>query len=343
MASGTPQTIVIRKATPTDHPNLLDFWQRYLTPRVAEVFRWREETGAAWGGNAPYLAEQDGVLLGAMNTVGVDIGWRGQLTRAVWQTDVVVSPAARGKGIVTRMMREAAAKHPMVLGKGTTAAMYAAKKKFGFCDVPHPNFLVCPLTPFYPVGPLTRRVKYALGYASSRWRRRGAGNLGFRISAVSGFSAEFDALAAKRMAGESLAPWKPAAHLQWRYATAPGRSYRILRADGAEGLRGAVVLRGPAGEERQAWIVDILADPGDSDTVDALIHGARDLLSADGAASIWVYATSLRMRGRLLQAGYLETVRTPRFTYFVSGTVPFDPDAVEWNFFDGDGDCELYP
>jgi GNAT superfamily N-acetyltransferase len=337
-----PGTIGVRSATPADYPRLLDFWQRHLTPRVAEVFRWRGEAGRI-SLSHPYLAEQDGQILGAMNTVGVDLRGRGQCTRAVWQTDVVVSPEARGKGVVTRLMEQAAAANAFVLGKGTTAAMYAAKKKFGFRDVPNPNFQACPLTPFYPVGALLRRVKYAAGYAKSRSRRRRSSQPEIRISLASGFSAEFDALDVKLTAGETLSAWKPASYLEWRYLTAPGRSYRVLRADGAEGLRGAIVLRGPEGDERQSWIVDILAEPGDDPTVDALIEAAREMLTRDRAAVVWVFATSSRVRARLTRAGFLETVRSPRFTYFVSGTVPFDPGAVEWNFCDGDGDCELYP
>jgi hypothetical protein len=116
----------------------------------------------------------------------------------------------------------------------------------------------------------------------------------------------------------------------------------VVRADGPEGLRGAVVLRGPEGPEQQGTIVDLIADSGDTPTIDALIAHAREDFAARQASVIRVFATSDRIRSRLRRAGFLDTHHTPRFSYFVATPLPFDPNAVEWSFFHGDGDCELY-
>ena len=221
--------------------------------------------------------------------------------------------------------------------------MYAIKKKFGFRDAPNAGFLACPLTPFYPAGSAARRLKYALAYTSSlSHRRRAEGLAGGHLSVAREFGAEFDVLAEKLVSGEALTPWKPSAYLRWRYRGCPGRSYRTLRLDGPDGLRGAIVLRGPEGPERTAWIVDLLADPGDTATVAALIRGARRELQARRASVVWMPATSARVRAQLLRAGFLETPRSLRFTYLAYAKLPFDPTEVEWNFYYGDGDCELY-
>ncbi len=336
---------MIRKATPDDRQRLFQVWKEHLPGghRVVEIYAWRESDSAASGGNSPHVAEHEGAIAGVINEVGLTLGWGGQRISASWQTDVVVSPAMRGKGVVTQLMQRLTAETAFVLGKGTTAAMHAAKKRFGFRDVPHATFLVCPLTPLYPGGSLGKRVKYAMGYLTGWWHRRPAASGSLRVSAAGEFGPEFDVLAESLGKGDTLTPWKSSAYLNWRYFGCPGRSYRVVRADGPTGLRGAIVLRGPEGVEREAWIVDLVAGPADTATVDALVRAARNELSAKGAAAIWIFATSLRIRARLHRAGFLNTRRTPHFTYFVSGALPFDPAAVEWNFFDGDGDCELYP
>jgi hypothetical protein len=220
--------------------------------------------------------------------------------------------------------------------------MYAAKKKLGYRDVPHRTFQVCPVDLFYPVGPAARRLQYALGYMLSAWRRRSVAPPPLRISAITGFDHEFDRLAEASIAGDILTHWKPADYLQWRYCCTPGRSYRILQAAGPEGLRGAVVLRGPEGPERSAWIVDLIAVPTDLPAIDALIHAARNDLKARGTTAIWTLASSSLARQRLSRAGFLDTSRTQQFTYLVAGELPFDPAALDWNFFAGDGDSELY-
>lgn len=336
--------IVVRKATAEDRQRLFDFWRRELPggERVCELFAWREANAAASGGNAPYLAECGGEIAGVSNSIPVVLGCRGSRVHAVWQVDVVVSPAMRGRGIVGQLMQQLSGA-PLSLGKGTTPVMYAAKKKFGYSDAPNSNLLLCPLTPVYPSGAIAKRLKYAVAWASSVWRRKRPCRMPeLRSSEVEEFGADFEALAEKLMAGDALTPFKPAAYLNWRYRACPGRSYRTLRLDDDRGLRGAVVLRGPEGEEREAWIVDVLADPADAETLSALIRAAQRDLKARGASVVLIHATSERMRRQLDKSGFLNTSRIVRFTYMDHDKLPVDLVTTEWNFFHGDGDCELH-
>ncbi|MGB6974058.1 MAG: GNAT family N-acetyltransferase [Terracidiphilus sp.] len=335
--------VAVRKASGEDQQQLFDFWRRELPggERVCELFTWRQASAAASGGNAPYLAEYGGEIVGVSNTIPLLVGCRGSRVCAVWQVDVVVSSAMRGRGIARQLMQQLSCA-PLALGK-STQSMYEAKKKCGFSDAPNSNLLLCPLKPFYPEGTLARRLKYAAVWASSMWRRESSGlNPELCSSEVVEFGAEFDALAEKLMAGDALTPWKPAAYLNWRYRGCPDRSYRALRLDDGSGLRGTVVLRGPEGAGREAWIVDVLAEPADAETLSALIHAAQNDLKARGASVVWIHATSHRVRRQLYNSGFIDTGRTVRFTYKANGKMPADLATTEWNFFHGDGDGELY-
>ncbi len=336
--------VSIRKCPPDDREGVRTFWKRYipLGSRVCEIHDWRESNPVS-GRNCVYVAEENGSILGVANWVPATFGCRGLHVPVAWAADNVVASEARRRGIASRLLESVPLGASLALAKGTSAAMYTVRKKLGYRDVAHRTYQICAVAPFCRTGPASRRLAHLFAYAAGLMRRRFHHGSSLRISSTTRFGSEFDRLAETAIAANVLMPWKTSAYLEWRYGSGvPGRSYRILRADGTEGLRGAIVLRGPEGVEQSGWIVDLIAVPHDIPAIDALICSARTELKNRGTTLIRVLATSSLVRERLRRAGFLDTAGTPQFTYFQTSELPFDPASLEWNFFEGDADNELY-
>jgi hypothetical protein len=227
-----------------------------------------------------------------------------------------------------------------VLAKGSTEAMYATRKKFGFVDVEGSNLLVLPLSVRGANG-LAEKAKRMMAIAISVGRRRATFGHDVGISEIQTFNGEFDDLAERVLAADILSPVKTSPYLRWRYLTCPDRKYVVLQAS-KERLLGAIVIRTNRTPGANAWLVDLLVDSRESVATDALIRAAIRRVRAEGAGLLWSFATSPAIRARLARFGFLETKRTPHFTYHVRGPLPFEPNRVAWNFFHGDGDVELH-
>lgn len=333
---------LFHRAPAARRDDLASFWATHFgaSGRVNQVYRWREADVANSGGNDPWIAERSGRIVGAMNTTSLSVGWGGHRIPAAWHLDSVVDPALRRLGVGSRLMAEAASDRTLVMAKGSIEAMYTARKKYGFVDVEGSNLLVLPLS-IRGAGGKARRTRRAIAMVLSYARRRATIGHDVGIGEIHTFGDEFDGLAERVLATETLAPVKTSGYLRWRYSTCPGRKYIVLRAS-RERLLGGVVIRANRTPGADAWLVDLLSDPSETVASDALIRAAIRRVRTDGAGLLWVFATSPAVRARLARFGFLATRRTPHFTYHVRGPLPFDPHRVAWSFYHGDGDVELY-
>ncbi len=336
--------LIVRPLEPTDHSSLFAFYRANLGTgeRVAQYFEWRERDPAS-GGNRPFAAWYDGALLGTVNVVPWTLAGGGHEFSVCWQQDSIVSAAARGKGVGKALVNAAAAGWPLVLAKGTSAAMYALRKSAGFVDLPNATYLTRALRPFATGGTWRRRLGTPLLSFRNLFHRLPPPSRPLHLRELSTFGPSYDALAARLVGGQRMAPRKGASYLHWRYLGCPTRQYRILEAvDGEEPL-GAAILRLPSGPPDVAWLVDLIGDLDDADVVVTLLSGALRSARAAGASLIRTFATSQRAREFLGRAGFVDSAETPRFTIRVGlPTWTLGPDRIDWNFWHGDGDAELY-
>ena len=154
--------------------------------------------------------------------------------------------------------------------------------------------------------------------------------------------AAFDEIAERVPAGDEIGLRKTSAYLNWRYVGAPGRTYRILRAEGRGRLRGAAVLRLNPAPGGRAWLVDLICDSRDVEAVAALVSASVRELRRRRAGDVKTFTSSTRVRRVLARHGFVATSETPQFTYRVESEA-LRPllDGVVWNFWWGDGDSEL--
>jgi GNAT superfamily N-acetyltransferase len=325
--------------TPSDEEAAREFYRRMFpaSARVVELLEWRSRTPQASGGNSTFVARLEGQLVGAMNLVPFELRAGDRVFKAAWQQDSVVSEVMRGQGIGRELINRSAAAYDVVLAKGTSEAMYKLRKSCGFRDVVNSNYLVRVLSPVrFGTSSKHRAYALALGALSLLARRRQQTTL--NTQPLDRFGIEFDELADASRGPREIRPIKPSAFLNWRYRECPGRNYKIIGSIGSEGLTGAVVVT----QGHMSWIVDLLSDNSDA-TLIALIRASVKSCRANGAASIHTFATSEVARRCLRREGFVEVPRTPQFTY---RAVPAVDQALQqnldWLFWHGDGDFELY-
>ena len=336
----TPGEGFICRPVRGDELEAVAFLWREMNPRINELYRWRDQAREHSGGNGAWIVTHDGEIVAAMNSMPFSIAMNGRFMQAAWQLDSFVRPKMRRRGLATCMIAEVAPQATLLCASGTATSMYRARLKAGFRDLPGASYFVCALRPWHKGASSARVLRLSLGFGWS-WAHRKATPSNIKVVEGEEFTEEFDELAGRVSRLNVLTPVKYAGYLQWRYGQRPGCSYSVLLAHERGGLRAALVLRNPSGGGI-AWIVDYLGDPGDYAALDALLQAAREKLYRAGAACIWTFATSSRVCARLQRAGYLRSHLKPNFTYRLRHKGAFDPEVVEWNFYQGDGDLDLY-
>jgi len=273
-----------------------------------------------------------------VTTVPVTVSCRGCDLQAAWQQETVVDPSMHRQQVASRLVEAAASGFDLILAKGISPAMYAARRSLGYRDVAASTFRVRVLRPFGRTLP----PLHPLGYLASRATCRRRPAPGPAVRRLERFDERFDALARERAGDEALHVVKSSLGLQRRYRELPGRDYRILAVDGDAGVDGAVVLRPNAEPGGGAWLVDLIRGKRDERVAHALIGAAVLEAEALGAGLLSVFATDPAMRRWLGEWGFFDLHRTPRFV-----SRPQNErarrllDGSEWDFWHGDGDLEM--
>jgi hypothetical protein len=127
----------------------------------------------------------------------------------------------------------------------------------------------------------------------------------------------FDRLAERAGPKLGIAPVKDAAYVAWKYFDWPYLPATVLGVTEGRDLRGFVVLRSatPRGTGR---VLDLVADPGDEETLDALVAATLSHYRAQRASSVECIATSPSIAAALKRSFFAERLpETPLF--FLNG------------------------
>lgn len=349
--------IELRTLRPDELDAYFAFLRRCLpgAERVIEMYRWRRDFAPVSGGVTTLVAVVGERIVGAQSTGAVDLTCRGDVLSSAYHLDTIVDGDMRGRGLGKKLTLATAAPWAVTMAKGTQPTMYALRKRIGFSDVPRSTVLIrsvslgVPLSARRAAMHLASRAKAALMWPLRSGRGTAAD---FWLSAIDAFDESFDALEQRSRQSPLLRPAKPAPYLNWRYATCPGRTYGIYRLDDSRGLRGAAVVRWPepagavggaAEPEGQAWLVDLIAVPGDRAALRALLGHVVRLAPTRGARTLRAFATAAGARAALGEYGFIDTRYSPRFTYILGRGAPELPyDELDWDFWHGDADTEFY-
>ena len=160
---------------------------------------------------------------------------------------------------------------------------------------------------------LNRRVDYRATFDLGwHWRplwratRRGLPR-GFDVAPVEAPGPEFDALWGAVKTRYDALLVRDRAWVAYRYAAAPGVSYRLLLAHVHDRPAGYLVYRVlPGGGRLRGWIADLFTAPDDQAARAALVKTAAAALRKAGAADLRVYAARATPLARgLLRVGFV--------------------------------------
>lgn len=321
---------------------LIDRYQEWLTrgSRVAELLEWRKGRPFGSGGIRPTIARLGGAIIGSLSSVPVSLAVRGERINGAWQQDSVVGPAARGRGVGKALVNRAGEGYEILLAKSTSPPMYGLRRRVGFLDVPRSTILVRVLR---GSGALPRRLAlHALAAAQGAHARLRAGPQWYGSRLIPRLTHHHEHLR-NALAPDEICPIRSVDYLNWRYTTCPGRDYVLIEILRGSECAGIVVLRPPSRRGGRAWIVDYAGDTRNSRALETAVSASVDLARERGAADVAAFCTSVRARAAFARLGFVDTRRSPRFTFRVATARARDlVEDAKWNFWWGDGDSELY-
>ncbi|MCD4675635.1 MAG: GNAT family N-acetyltransferase [Desulfobacula sp.] len=316
----------------------LNNWMRFIS-----LWRWRQTNYSISGEETAAIAKEKTEVVGCVGIVPASVTFKGSRIRTSWQQDSLVLKTMRGKGVGKKLVIDAAKGWDLVLAKGTSNAMYGLRKFLGYIDVPNSNYLLIVCRP----RPLLKRVREGLlEYFLYLWKiifLAPKTSFLIKIKEIYTFDKTFNILAEKLSKVNELKIYKDSAYLNWRYFQCPGKKYTVFKAYDAENMA-AIVLNITGKQSDEGWIVDMICHNENKDGAFVLLKKALGFFADQGVFRIWVFTTMPSVRKWFYRFGFVPTGKTPHFT-FLRGENGFNQlkfEKINWNFWHGDGDIELY-
>ena len=163
-----------------------------------------------------------------------------------------------------------------------------------------------------------------------------------RLQRVDHFDERFDALAERLLPRLGIAPIKTRAYLAWKYYDRPHiQSAAYVALDRAGELLGFTIVTAPGARFRDSYVLELVADPGDTRTIVALALQAAEHGRSTGAYSLECVASDPRFARVLRQLLFVP--RQPPYPLFRHGSDRYEhPDVLgrveNWHFSIGDSE-----
>jgi len=268
--------------------------------------RWKMDCPRAVPSEAdgPSVVEVDGRVVGYDGVVGRDAWVRGRPVLARFGVDTAIHPDFQGRGLRGQWREwERRKRDPSVeavgLGEGTTHPRLLRSQRRrgerGFV-ANRADILVYPMN-FGAIarggregGPSPRSVLRAcrllVQQRLSRVRWRGFGSLpeGVQLREIAWFDDGADRLWERTRETFDYAVVRDGRYLNWRFCDPRAGVYEVRGAERPDGELAGYVVVGAIGEGAQ--IVDLLAEPGNTGALRALIGAATDIARKAGATTI---------------------------------------------------------
>ena len=362
--------IQIRPGTDADRPQILSRIEEVLGDEPARRaerlwdWQWHQDPRLPTPGFRGTVADWEGTIIGNLSTIPAGLYIAGVATDAWWCVDVLVhfglarralrahlasrkkgSPPDPGSGSdlsrgVAAALLDHPAAGPIQLAKHISDPMTTIALRIGFVADPESGSMHRRVSLRHP---LRRAVGAPLGDLAGSiadWTlpRIPAPRLPVRRLDAA-FGKDFDDLWEKARHAYPSICRRDAALLQWRYNLHPDADYRTLVLESADGLRGYAVVKVFERERRRrAKLVDLLALPGDTPAVEALLAGALQTLRRERVERVEAFVCGEDPRGAMLGIGFtprLTKTRRPR--PLITRRFPVPADGLYVTQGDGDG------
>ena len=347
-----PVEVVLRKKE--DDPEMFRLYEQVFGAEATERsrFRWawqyERNPRLAQSGPVIWMAREGERLLGQMAALRVSLWFGGREVQASWGNDYFVRVDAQGRGLGALLSNAWSDHEDVALALGLTPSSYPLFKKLGFVDVGP--------VPFYQkvmdaravarrrLGPLLGTLAAPALFAALRLRfgRPPRPDAEVAVSAVAGFSDEYDSLWERARASYAMCVRRDAAYLRWKYLEIPHRRYDLLEARRKGVLAGYAVSRlDDYRGTKLGWIVDVFTDTRDEAARGALLHALLASFRAAGVARAQAYSLNASLAATLCAHGFFKGASAVQFC--VKSAV--DPqgafeDRGGWNLTFGDGDLD---
>lgn len=328
-----------------EEEELLSFYKQFHDrgEKLTAFYFWRREEKTVVGNGIDYVVRFRGRIVGAMGLNPVIHTYKGEKVVAHWHRDTLVSPEMRGKGLVKKLLKAASQEFEMVLAKGSNEIMYKVRKEFGWKDAPNCDNMALVLQCWPKGKDWKTKVSHFFLFIWGSIFSRVYSKKPISCHEIQRFNEDFDVISEKMLNSNEFGIYKTSSYLNWRYFNCPGKRYVVLGA-GEKRVEGAVVIRLPRERFDEAWIIDLLCESKEKEIIRELVTGALEKIKESGAGKILVFATSSEVRKILARFGFVSIRRSPRFTFIIkpSHKLATVVGNLEWGFWHGDSDNELY-
>jgi GNAT superfamily N-acetyltransferase len=348
-------TVTVERRKPGDDAEISRLYESVFGPALTEGSRkrWRwqylENPNTREDGPEIWVAREGDTILGQYASMPVRLQWAGREVRSSWGMDVFLREEARGKGLGARLFTAWSDHVDVALGLGLTPASYRLFKKLEYVDVGPVPFFRKVLDPRAVarrrLGPMlgaAAGAAAALALRAIEPRPAAVADAGLTVSAVTGFSPEYDTLWERCRDAYAMCVRRDAAYLDWKYVRCPTRAYELREARRRGELRGFAVSRHEDYRGlRLGWIVDVFAAPDDHAAKDALIAATLESFQSARVAKAQAFAMSRALGHDLRRRGFTQA-RSP-MQFCVRARVP-SADALadpgRWHVVFGDSDMD---
>ncbi len=273
--------------------------------RTADLFRWKHIENP-FGRSMMLVAESDGRIVGLRAFMRWGFLSGSRVLRAVRAVDTATHPDHQGRGIFSKLTREA-----LECLQVDTDLVFNTPN-----DKSLPGYLKLGWVEVGTI-PISIRVKkpvaFARGIRSVRSTEQPSGEAPEVHAEKAGVllrddDAVGELLEDARSVEARLHTPVDLAFLRWRYGDAPLLDYRAIGEWSGDRLRGVVFFRlRPRGELWELAVADVITAPGDRACRRRLLRGAVAAAAADHAMSIVPVGSSAR--GAFTRAGFVKSRR----------------------------------
>lgn len=360
--------IQIRPGTDADRPQILSRIEEVLGDEPARRaerlwdWQWHQDPRLPTPGFRGIVADWEGKIIGNHSTIPAGLQIAGAPVEAWWCVDVLVhfglarkalrahlasrkkgNPPDPGsdlsRGVAAALLDHPAA-GPIQLAKHISDPMTTIALRIGFVANPDSGSMHRRVSIRHP---LRRAIGAPLGnlagsIADLALPRIPAPRLPVR-PLDGAFGPGFDDLWEKARRAYPSICQRDSALLQWRYNLHPDADYRALVLESDDGLRGYVVVKVFERERRRrAKLVDLLALPGDTPAVEALLAGALQTLRRERVERVEAFVCGEDMRRAMLGIGFTHRLtKRQRPRPMITRRFPGPADGLYVTQGDGDG------
>lgn len=261
--------------------------------------------------NDPVIAvrDDDSKLIGQFVGLPTRLWVEGKTVTSCWSVDMWTVPEARGKGVMSTIIKNLGEKYPFMIAPGSNPI---AQRRFSppafehisdfyrYIGVINAGAFIKYFQPKAPALALARPFAFLVPKA-----RKLPTPEGVEVRRIDSFDQEFDGLWERLRGNFSVIAERTADWLKWRFDSCPFRTYHRFAVYEKGTLAGYLVMRWfKQGGAMRGFITDIFTDFKHPALTRALLNAAYDAAKENGVDFITIIASGKALEPRLKESRF---------------------------------------